>query len=112
MALNDNSDLYQAQLLHEMASMRAPNVQQDLHNMQLQQRILSQLAQDQFAHGLNGTVTPEQHEALRAEAMRKIMEAERLEAKRRRKAAKIAHMVSRHVVLSEYLSDHCSLVPL
>ncbi|TFY78939.1 hypothetical protein EWM64_g5071 [Hericium alpestre] len=36
--------------------------------------------------------TQEEQEALRAEAMRRIMETERMEEKRRRKAAKIAHM--------------------
>jgi DNA topoisomerase 2-associated protein PAT1 len=41
-----------------------------------------------------------EQEALQAEAMRKILETEKMEEKRRRKAAKIAHMVR--------LSPECS----
>ena len=50
---------------------------------QLQQRLLSEIAQ-------TGQVDSE---SLRLEAMRKILETEKMEEKRRRKAAKIAHMV-------------------
>ena len=39
-------------------------------------------------------VSKADQEALRAEAMRKIVEAEKMEEKRRKKAAKIAHMAS------------------
>lgn len=60
-------------------------------NIQLQQRLLSEMAQAEFMRDVQGISQVEQ-EALRAEAMRKIMETERMEEKRRRKAAKIAHM--------------------
>ena len=85
-------------------------VMQSIQSVQLQQRLLAQLAQAEFSQslgvsgvvpaGLNGNgngmphgVDARTQETLRAEAMRKISETERLEAKRRRKAAKIAHMV-------------------
>ena len=81
--------------------------------VQMQQRLLAQLAQQEFsqtmagANGVNGqdvassvAMTEVQREQLRLEAMRKIMEAERQEARRRRKAQKIAHMVG----LFHYLS--------
>ncbi|EJD07401.1 uncharacterized protein FOMMEDRAFT_100603 [Fomitiporia mediterranea MF3/22] len=78
----------------------------DAAQMQLQQRMLAQLAQQEFLqniagmNGVNGQSLPQgmvqvsdaQREQLRVEAMRKIMEAEKQEGKRRRKAAKIAHM--------------------
>ncbi|KAJ7066759.1 topoisomerase II-associated protein PAT1 [Mycena amicta] len=57
----------------------------------LQQRLLAELAQADYLRDLQG-VSPAEQEALRAEAMRKIVEAEKMEDKRRRKAAKIAHM--------------------
>ncbi|KAL5537061.1 PAT1 [Sanghuangporus sanghuang] len=71
--------------------------------LQMQQRLLAQLAQQEFSQNLSGvngingqdggsTVSEAQREQLRQEAMRKIMEAERQEGKRRRKAQKIAHM--------------------
>ncbi|GLB41960.1 putative topoisomerase II-associated protein PAT1 [Lyophyllum shimeji] len=60
-------------------------------NIQLQQRLLSELAQAEYIREMHGASLPEQ-EALRNEAMRKIVEAEKMEEKRRRKAAKIAHM--------------------
>lgn len=47
----------------------------------------------EFIQNLQGVSAADQ-EALRVEAMRKIVEAERMEEKRRRRAAKIAHMVS------------------
>ncbi|EGO22680.1 topoisomerase II-associated protein [Serpula lacrymans var. lacrymans S7.9] len=61
------------------------------HNIQLQQRLLSEMAQAEFMRDMQG-VSPAEQEQLRAEAMRKIMETERMEERRRRKAAKIAHM--------------------
>ncbi|KAI5124196.1 hypothetical protein M0805_005047 [Coniferiporia weirii] len=76
----------------------------DIAHVQLQQRLLAQLAQQEFNQGsigindLNGQGIPlnalnaKNNEALRAEAMRKIMEAEKQEGRRRRKAQKIAHM--------------------
>ncbi|KAG2355143.1 topoisomerase II-associated protein PAT1 [Suillus spraguei] len=59
--------------------------------IQLQQRLLSEMAQVEFMRDMQGISQAEQ-EALRVEAMRKIMETERMEERRRRKAAKIAHM--------------------
>ena len=81
--------------------------QAEIAHLQMQQRVLAQLAQQEFSQsiaGMNGVngqnpsqrisaIDEAQREHLRNEAMRKIMEAERLEAKRRRKAQKIAHMV-------------------
>jgi DNA topoisomerase 2-associated protein PAT1 len=49
------------------------------------------MAQVEFMRDMQGISQAEQ-EALRVEAMRKIMETERMEERRRRKAAKIAHM--------------------
>lgn len=96
----------QLQQQHRRQSSRSPanlnsqymaTLQQDRHQTQdvlLQQRILAELA----AHGELPpdlrTMSLADQEALRAEAMRKILEAERMEERRRRKAAKIAHMVS------------------
>ncbi|KAG6374835.1 topoisomerase II-associated protein PAT1 [Boletus reticuloceps] len=53
-------------------------------SIQLQQRLLSEMAQAEFMRDMQGISQAEQ-EALRAEAMRKIMETERMEEKRRRK---------------------------
>ena len=61
-------------------------------NIQLQQRLLSELAQAEFMQSMQGA-TQEEHIALQQEAMRRIVETEKMEEKRRRKAAKIAHMV-------------------
>jgi DNA topoisomerase 2-associated protein PAT1 len=55
-----------------------------------QQDLLAELNRIESMRGLSH---PEQ-EALRKEAMRKIVETEKMEEKRRRKAAKIAYMVS------------------
>ena len=67
--------------------------------VQREQRILSEGAQAQFMR-MQPAIHEEQ-EVLRAEAMRRIMETERMEEKRRRKAAKIAHMVSPPLYLIE-----------
>ena len=67
-------------------------------NIQLQQRLLADLTQVDFSRELHGA-SPAEQEALRMEAMRKIVETEKMEEKRRRKAAKIAHMV---VVVSTF----------
>jgi DNA topoisomerase 2-associated protein PAT1 len=56
-----------------------------------QQRAM-ELAQAELMRELQGASQADQ-EALRHEAMRKILETEKMEEKRRRKAAKIAHMV-------------------
>ena len=73
-----------------------PSLQEGLsyhpQNIQLQQRLLADLAQVDFSRELHGA-SPAEQEALRMEAMRKIVETEKMEEKRRRKAAKIAHMV-------------------
>ncbi|VDB87996.1 unnamed protein product [Peniophora sp. CBMAI 1063] len=55
------------------------------------QRIMAEYAQAEFMRDFQAA-SPEEQEQLRAEAMRRIMETERMEEKRRRKAAKIAHM--------------------
>lgn len=62
-------------------------------DIQMQQRLLAEAAQIEFLNQLKASPNPLEQEALRAEAMRKIMEAERMEDKRRRKQAKLAHMV-------------------
>lgn len=80
------------------------NAQSPPQSIQLQKRLLSELAQAEYMRDVQAISQVEQ-EALRAEAMRKIMETERMEEKRRRKAAKIAHMVS--PVVS---SDRCLCV--
>ncbi|KAF8636407.1 hypothetical protein AX17_003589 [Amanita inopinata Kibby_2008] len=61
-------------------------------NIQMQQRLLSEMAQAEFIRNMQGNTFQIDQEALRVEAMRKILEAEKMEEKRRRKAAKIAHM--------------------
>ncbi|KAI0320872.1 topoisomerase II-associated protein PAT1 [Amylostereum chailletii] len=73
---------------------QSPNGQVHPQNIQRQQRLLSefaQAAQAEFMQNMQSS-TIEEQEILRAEAMRRIMETERMEEKRRRKAAKIAHM--------------------
>ena len=50
------------------------------------------MAQVEFMRDMQATSQAEQ-DALQAEALRRIVETERMEEKRRRKAAKIAHMV-------------------
>ena len=62
-------------------------------DIQVQQRLLAEAAQLELLQQLKGTPTQIDQEGLRAEAMRKIMEAERMEDKRRRRQAKVAHMV-------------------
>lgn len=66
----------------------------------MQQKLLAEMAQAEFLHSLQGSPVPvnpaeekEMQDALRAEAMRKIMEAERMEEKRKRKLEKIRYMV-------------------
>ena len=67
------------------------------------QRMMSEYAQAEFLRDFQAA-SPEEQEQLRAEAMRRIMETERMEERRRRKAAKIAHMVSMNCIciLSSY----------
>ncbi|KAJ7260002.1 topoisomerase II-associated protein PAT1 [Mycena haematopus] len=80
---------------------RVPSVPKDLNvtsqNIQLQQRLLAELTQL--------SATQAEQEALRAEAMRKIVETEKMEDRRRKKAAKIAHMVSELVTPDPYVDD-------
>ena len=76
----------------ELPLINQQNAQFLPQSIQLQQRLLSEMAQAEFMRDMQGISQVEQ-EALRAEAMRKIMETERMEEKRRRKASKIAHMV-------------------
>ncbi|THG94284.1 hypothetical protein EW026_g7159 [Hermanssonia centrifuga] len=68
-------------------------------DIQMQQRLLAEMAQAEFLHSLQaspvqreGVEEREVQDILRAEAMRKIMEAERMEEKRRRKLEKIRYM--------------------
>lgn len=82
-------------------------------DIQMQQRLLAEMAQAEFINSMQ-TGTPqaerdareerEMQEILRAEAMKKIMEAERMEEKRRRKHAKIAHMVG----LARFIVSLCT----
>lgn len=72
-------------------------------DIQMQQRMLAEMAQAEFLTNMQGSDsiarserTPnddQEQEILRAEAVRKIMEAERMEEKRRRKLEKIRYMV-------------------
>ncbi|KAI0664219.1 topoisomerase II-associated protein PAT1 [Cubamyces menziesii] len=76
------------------------NLQYLPQNIQMQQRLLAEMAQAEFLTTMQGAGLPERdtresrevQEMLRVEAMRKIMEAERMEEKRKRKLDKIAHM--------------------
>ena len=70
-------------------------------DIQIQQRLLAEAAQLELLQQFKGSPNPIDQENLRAEAMRKIMEAERMEDKRRRRQAKVAHMVSFNL-LPEY----------
>ena len=72
-------------------------------DLQAQQRLLAEAAQLELLQQLKGTPNQIDQETLRAEAMRKIMEAERMEDKRRRRQAKVAHMVSL-ISLRKYLA--------
>lgn len=76
------------------------NLQYLPKEIQMQQKLLAEMAQAEFLHSLQGSPVPvnpaeekEMQDALRAEAMRKIMEAERMEEKRRRRLEKIRYMV-------------------
>jgi DNA topoisomerase 2-associated protein PAT1 len=68
------------------------------------------MAQAEFIRDMQGA-SPAEQETLRTEAMRKILEAERMEEKRRRKAAKIAHMVcNRFTVCLSAIFNHTGIV--
>lgn len=87
---------------HRRQSSRSPAISssqhtapfpQERHDALMQQRLLAELvAHGELPANFHGISKADQ-EALRVEAMRKIVEAEKMEEKRRRKAAKIAHMV-------------------
>ena len=87
--------------LSQQPQVEAPfqqNMQYLPRDIQMQQRLLAEMAQAEFLHSLQGspvrdTGDEKLQEILRAEAMRKIMEAERMEEKRRRKLEKIRYMV-------------------
>jgi len=74
-------------------------------NIQLQQRLLSELAQAEFIREMQGATTQAEQDALRNEAMRKIVEAEKMEEKRRKKAAKIAHMARYNDLMTQSDKD-------
>ncbi|KAJ7245142.1 topoisomerase II-associated protein PAT1 [Mycena haematopus] len=84
----------QQQQLHRRQRSQSPAYQDfnvTSQNIQLQQRLLAELTQVEYLRDFQGATQAEQ-EALRAEAMRKIVETEKMEDRRRKKAAKIAHM--------------------
>ncbi|KAG6890305.1 hypothetical protein C0995_009511 [Termitomyces sp. Mi166 len=70
----------------------------------LQQRVIPELAQADMLRELH-TSSPAEKEALRIEAMRKIIEAEKMEEKRRRKAAKIAYMARYNDLMTQSDKD-------
>ncbi|KAF8074818.1 topoisomerase II-associated protein PAT1 [Lyophyllum atratum] len=74
-------------------------------DVQLQQRLLSELAQAEFIREMQGATSHPEQEALRNEAMRKIVEAEKMEEKRRKKAAKIAHMARYNDLMTQSDKD-------
>ncbi|KAG5221246.1 topoisomerase II-associated protein [Salix suchowensis] len=80
-------------------------------SIQLQQRLLSELAQAEFLRDMHGGA-PVDQEALRTEALRKIVEAEQMEEKRRRKAMKIARMVCFVLRIVRAPSKHIFTNPL
>lgn len=86
----------------EAMNMQSAN-QAEIAQLQMRQRMIAQLAEQDLSHqsllanGVNGqgmVINGRTQEALLNEANRKIMEAEQMERKRRRKLEKIAHMVS------------------
>ena len=78
-------------------------------DVQIQQRLLAEAAHLELLQQLKGAPNQIDQENLRAEAVRKIMEAERMEDKRRRRQAKVAHMVSL-VLRPDVLRLRCSPV--
>ncbi|KAG6854522.1 hypothetical protein C0991_005434 [Blastosporella zonata] len=80
------------------------NLQYIPQNAHLQQRLLSELAQADIMRELHAS-SPAEQEALRNEAMRKIVEAEKMEEKRRKKAAKIAHMARYNDLMTQSDKD-------
>jgi DNA topoisomerase 2-associated protein PAT1 len=82
---------------HSSFSVSSQESMQYVQNIQLQQR-LSEMVQVEFMRDMQGASTQAEQESLRMEAMKKIVEAEKMEEKRRRKAMKIAHMVNKLLV--------------
>lgn len=77
------------------------NLQYLPREIQMQQKLLAEMAQAEFLRSVQGSPVNsvedmESQEQLRAEAIRKIMEAERMEEKRKRKLEKIRYMVGTH----------------
>ncbi|KAI0352379.1 hypothetical protein OH77DRAFT_1409256 [Trametes cingulata] len=89
------------------------NLQYLPQDIQLQQRLLAEMAQAEFLRTMQGgglsereaTQSREMQELLRVEAMRKIMEAERMEEKRKRKLDKIAHMARYNDLMTQSDKD-------
>ncbi|KAG6844634.1 hypothetical protein H0H87_005291 [Tephrocybe sp. NHM501043] len=88
---------------HFAASLQE-NLQYLPQNAQMQQRLLSELAQADIMRELHAS-SPAEQEALRNEAMRKIVEAEKMEERRRKKAAKIAHMARYNDLMTQSDKD-------
>ncbi|TFK25645.1 hypothetical protein FA15DRAFT_341353 [Coprinopsis marcescibilis] len=72
-------------------------------SLQLQQRLLAEMAQSEYARDIHGN--PANQEQLRMEAMRKILEAEKMEEKRRRKAQKLAYMARYNDLMTQSDKD-------
>ncbi|KAF6752981.1 topoisomerase II [Ephemerocybe angulata] len=89
----------QGAIPHENISL---NQQQSL---QLQQRLLADMTQNEFSRDLHGRNGPQIPQDLSAEAMRKIVEAEHQEERRRRKAHKIAHMARYNDLMTQSDKD-------
>ncbi|KAG6891608.1 hypothetical protein C0992_002647 [Termitomyces sp. T32_za158] len=73
-------------------------------NIQLLQHRIPELSQTDIIRELHAA-SPAEQEALRHEAMRKIIEAEKMEEKRRKKAAKIAHMARYNDLMTQSDKD-------
>ncbi|GBE86561.1 topoisomerase II-associated protein PAT1 [Sparassis latifolia] len=83
-------------------------------DIQTQQRLLAEMAQAEFINSMQPSGPQSEREAreeremqemLREEAMRKIMEAERMEERRRRKLTKIAHMARYNDLMTQSDKD-------
>ncbi|KAF8957454.1 topoisomerase II-associated protein PAT1-domain-containing protein [Flammula alnicola] len=79
---------------YSAAALQDAQIPYQSQNVQLQQRLLADLAHVDFSRELHGTQA--EQEALRMEAMRKILEAEKMEEKRRRKALKLRIWLARY----------------
>ncbi|KAF8227514.1 hypothetical protein L208DRAFT_1441151 [Tricholoma matsutake] len=110
------AELQAVQALHQRSESPAAghstfssSAQENMHyfpqNIQLQQRLLSEIAQVEFMQEMQGASTQVEQESLRMEAMKKIVEAEKMEEKRRRKALKIAHMARYNDLMTQSDKD-------